>query len=108
MGLLKSAFLMVFLALAPAGETVEVVLKNSKTLKGELLRENLKGITLAGSEQVPWTAVETVNGRSARERIAQVRQTLKAVLCPDCKGGLVALLCPECQGAGKTYAESKS
>lgn len=108
MGSLKSGFLVVILALAPVGETVEVVLKNSKTVKGELLRENLKGITVAGSEQVPWTAVETVNGRSARERVAQIRQNLKAVLCPDCKGGLVALLCPECQGAGKTCAESKS
>jgi hypothetical protein len=104
---LKGALLAILLAFLPTGETVEVVLKNSKTIKGELVRENLKGITVAGSDQVSWTAVDTVNGKSARERLAQVKLTQKNVLCQDCKGGLVTLLCPECQGLGKVYAESK-
>jgi hypothetical protein len=100
---MKVVVFALLLGLTPCDETVEVVLKNSKTLKGELQRENLRGITVAGSEEIRWTAVETVNGRPARERLAQVRESHKKILCPDCTGGLVALLCPGCEGLGKTY-----
>jgi hypothetical protein len=97
-------------ALAPAGDVVELQLKGSKTIKGEVLRENLKGIILkddAASGLIPWARIETINGRPAREWVDQIRQTLKEVLCQDCQGGLVALLCPECVGLGKVYTETR-
>jgi len=112
MSFIRSAILLLISipAATSSGEVVELVLKGSKTVKGELLRENLKGILLKDEPSpglIRWAQVETVNGRPARERLAQVQQTQKDILCQDCHGGLVTLLCPECLGLGKIYRESK-
>jgi len=89
---------------APSGDIVVLVLKGGKTVKGEVLREHLKGILLKDEPDfIPWSQVTSVNGRTPRDRVEQLRQTLRAVLCEDCDGGRVALLCPECQGSGKSY-----
>lgn len=80
-----------------------------QTLKGEIVRQNLKGIVLRIGDkpvQVPWVEVETVNGRPVREHVAQVRTSLKDSLCPDCRGGLIALLCPDCLGTEKVHTKN--
>lgn len=90
---------------ATRAENVELVIKGppQKTVKGEVVRENLKGIDLK-SDGSPaffkWTQVDSVGGRPVLEHVESLKAKLKDVLCPDCKGGLIRVLCAECLGTG--------
>jgi len=90
---------------ASFGDSVEVVVKGPprKSLKGEIVRENLKGLILqvdGTPVALRWTEVDSADGRPVPDYVDTLKKRLKDALCPDCKGGLVVVLCPECLGSG--------
>ncbi len=102
------AILASFLFAVASGETVELEIKgSSKPVRGVVVRENLKGITLEGPVLYPWAGLWKVNGRPAQERLQRVRLGQAASFCPDCRGGLVARVCSACLGSATLFAQSR-
>ena len=99
-------------ALSVADEAeLEVKGAPPKTIRGELIRENLKGIVLRGQDGPvlhPWVSLRSVDGRPARERQERVRLANKDAFCPDCRGGLFAPACPDCLGTSTVFTRSRA
>jgi len=110
-GLLACVILVASASTARA-EGIEVGVKGPppRTLKGEVIRQNLRGVILKSDGDpvtLAWSDVDTVNGRPVRDHVTRLAQTLKDVLCPDCRGGLVSVLCSDCLGTAKIYSRSR-
>lgn len=102
-----------FLSALSVADEAELEVKGapSKTIRGEVVRENLKGIVLGGQDGPvlhPWVSLRSVDGRPARERQERVRLALKNSFCPDCRGGLVAPACTDCLGTSTVLTRSRA